>query len=72
MILCKVHYNWNKHWERFLFIGLENVEEVIIFEKAHCSIGDVKVRTSDALDESGEKSLQQRLVLSELLALDDL
>lgn len=63
MILGKVYDNWNKHWESFLFVSLQDIQEIVIFKEAHCSVCNLKMNTSNALNNSLEKSWNQMLNL---------
>jgi len=72
MVLCKVHDDWHQHWESLLFIGLQNVQEIIILEEAHGSIGNLEMDTADASDDSLEKSWDKVLNFVDLTDLEDL
>lgn len=63
VIICEIHNDWDKHWECFIFIGLEDVEEVVILEEAHGSVCDLKMNTTNASDDSFEKLWNQVLNL---------
>ena len=72
VVLRQVHDNWNQHWERFLLVGLQNVEEVIILEKAHSSVSHLQMDATNALDDSLEQLWNQRLNLVDLAYLEHL
>ena len=55
VILSKIDNDWNKHWECLLLVSLQDVQEVIILKEAHCSVSNLKVDTSNALNDSLEK-----------------
>ena len=55
MVFSEVNDDWNQHWESFLFVVLENVKEIVILEEAHSSIGNLKMDTTNALNDSLEK-----------------
>jgi len=41
VVVSKMDDNWNQHWECFFFVVLEDVQEVVIFKEAHCSISNL-------------------------------
>ena len=55
MVFSEVNDDWNQHWESFLFVVLKDIEEVVILEEAHSSIGNLKMDTTNALNDSLEK-----------------
>ena len=55
MVFSEVNDDWNKHWESFLFVVLKDIEEVVILEEAHSSIGNLKMDTTNTLNDSLEK-----------------
>lgn len=55
MVFSKVNNNWNQHWECLFLVVLEYIKEVIILEEAHSSIGNLKMDTTNALNNSLEK-----------------
>ena len=55
MVFGKVNNNWNQHWECLFLVVLEYIKEVIILEEAHSSIGNLKMDTSNTLNNSLEK-----------------
>ena len=59
VVLCKVHYDWNEHWEGLIFIGFKYVQEVVVFEEAHSSVSNLQVDTSNALDNALRKALMK-------------
>jgi hypothetical protein len=59
VILGQVNDNWHKHWERFLLIGLQDVEEVIVLKEAHGSISNLQVDTTNAFYNSLEELWDQ-------------
>ena len=54
VIVSQIDYNWYQHWESLIFIGLQDIKEVIVLEEAHGSISDLQVDTTDALDNALE------------------
>ena len=48
MVVSEVNYHWNQHWESLFFVSFENVEEIVIFKEAHCSISNLQVNSSNA------------------------
>ncbi len=59
MVLSQVNDDWNKHWEGLLLVGLQDVQEVVILEEAHGSIGNLQVNTSNALHNSFKELVDQ-------------
>lgn len=55
MVFSEVNDDWNQHWESFLFVVLKDIEEVVILEEAHSSIGNLEMDTTNALNDSLEK-----------------
>ena len=55
MVFGEVDNDWNQHWESFLFVVLKYIKEVIVFEEAHSSIGNLKMDTTNAFNDSLEK-----------------
>ena len=72
MVLSKVHNYRNQHWECFFFVGLKNVEEVVILKETHGSISDLKMDTTNALDDSLEKLSDQSIDLVNFTDLKNL
>ena len=35
--------DWNQKWKSVGFIGFKDVQEIVVFEEAHCPVGDLKV-----------------------------
>ena len=54
MVICKIDNDWNQHGEGLVFIGLEDVEEVIILEETHGSISYLQMDATNASDDSLE------------------
>jgi hypothetical protein len=44
-------------------IGLQDIQEIIVFKEAHCSVGDLQVNATDALYDTLEKAVDQGLNL---------
>lgn len=63
VILSQINDDGNQHGERLLLICLQDVEEVVVLEEAHSSVGDLQVDTTDALDDSLEEARDQDLNL---------
>ena len=72
MVLGKVHDNWNEHWEGFLFVRLQDVQEVVILKETHSSVGNLQVITTNALHNALEEALDQRRNLLDLANLEHL
>ena len=60
-MLSKIHDNGDEHGEGLVLVGLQDVEEVIVLEEAHGTIGDLKMVSTngsdDALEEAGNQVL---------------
>lgn len=52
--LSHVDDNWDEEGEGVALVGLEDVEEIVILEEAHCPISDLKMQARDALHQSLE------------------
>jgi len=61
VILRQVNDNWHKHWEGLILVGLQDVEEVVVFEEAHGSISYLQMNATDAFHDSLEQFLDQML-----------
>jgi hypothetical protein len=61
VVISQVNDNWNQHWEGLVLIGFQNVQEVVVFKEAHCSISNLKMDSTDALDNSLEKLVDQMI-----------
>jgi hypothetical protein len=48
MVLRQVNDHGNEHWERLFLVGLQDVQEVIVFEEAHGPVGDLQVDATNA------------------------
>lgn len=59
VIVSKVDNNRDKHRESLILVGFEDVEEVIVFKEAHCSISNLQVNTTNTSNNSLEKLLNQ-------------
>jgi len=55
MVLCEVDDDRHKHWESFVFVSLENVQEVVIFKEAHRSVSNLEMDSTNALNNSLEE-----------------
>ena len=72
MIVSQVNNDRNKHWEGVFLVCLQNIQEVIVFEETHGSISNLKMDTSNALDNSFEKSRNQMFYFLHLTDFEDL
>ena len=54
MVLGKVHDDWHQHWEGLLLVGLKDVQEVVVLEEAHGSVGHLQLLAANTLDEKLE------------------
>lgn len=72
VIFGQVDNDWYKHWESLLLVGLQDVEEVVIFEEAHGSVSDLQVDAANALDDPLEQLRNQMLNFVDLAHLEHL
>ena len=72
MVFSQVDDDWNKHGERLLFVGLQNIEEVVILKEAHSSVSNLQMNTTDTLDNSLEKFWDQVLNFINFANFEDL
>ena len=63
VVFCKINYDGYKHRKGLFFVGFKNVEKVIIFKEAHCSVSNLQMDTPNALHDSLKKSRDQRFNL---------
>ena len=61
MVFCKMANDWYKHGESLILVGLQDVKEIVVLEKAHCSISNLQMDTSNASDDSLEKFWNEML-----------
>ena len=47
VIISQVHNDGNEHGEGLVLVGLQNVEEIVIFKEAHGSVGNLQVDTAN-------------------------
>ena len=59
VVFCQINDNRDKHWEGLVFVCLQNVEEIIIFEETHGTISNLQVNTTNTLNNSLEKFRDQ-------------
>lgn len=52
MVLRQVYDDWHEHGERLVLVSLQDVEEVVILEKAHGAIGNLQVISTNALHDT--------------------
>ena len=72
MVLSEVYDNWHEHRESFAFVGLEDVEEVVVLEEAHRSVCYLQVDAADTSDDAFEKSRYQHFDLFNLAYFEHL
>ena len=71
MVLSEVDDDRNQHWESFVLISLKDIQEVVVLKEAHGSISNLKMDTTDALDNPLEESWDQMFDLINLTDLKD-
>jgi len=62
----------NKEWEGIAFVSFENVQEIIILEKAHSSISHLKMQTRNAFNKPFENFGNIRLKFLHLTCFQNL
>ena len=72
MIIGKINNDGDKHWEGLFFVCLQNIQEIIIFEETHGSVSNLKMNTSNALDNSFEKPRNEVFNFVHLTDFEDL
>lgn len=63
MVLGQVYDDRDKHRERLVLVGLQDVEEVIVLEEAHSSVSYLQMDATNALHNSLEQLWNQVLNL---------
>jgi len=71
MVFGQVNDDWYEHWEGLLFVGLKDIQEVVVLEEAHGSVCNLEMDTSNALDDSLEEPWDQMIDLVDLTNLKD-
>ena len=56
VLISEFCYHRDKHGEGLVLVGLQNVQEVVVFEEAHCAVGYLQVDTADAAHNSLEEA----------------
>ena len=59
MVLSEVHDDRYQHGEGLLLIGLKDIQEVVVLEKAHGAVGYLEVDATNALDYAFEEFRNQ-------------
>ena len=72
MVFSEVDNDGNEHWEGFFLVGLQDVQEVIVFEEAHGSISNLQMDATNALDNSFEKLGNEMFNFVHLTDFEDL
>ena len=61
VILGQVNDDRYQHWERLVFVGFQDIQEVVVLKEAHGSVSDLQVDTANALDDSLEELVDQMI-----------
>lgn len=61
VIFSKVHNYGHQHGECFIFIGLEDVQEVVILKEAHGTVSHLQMDASNAFHDALEQARNQML-----------
>ena len=72
MVLSELNNNGYEDWEGFLFVRLENVEEIVILEEAHRAVSYLQVVSTDAFCNALEEAGNQWLNTLNLAHLNNL
>lgn len=72
MVVSQVHDHGHQHREGFVLVSLENVEEVVILEEAHCAVSNLQVNSPNTLHNSLEQFRNKRLDFLDLAYLEHL
>lgn len=54
VIISQVNDDGHEHRECLVFVRLQDIEEIIVLEEAHGSVGDLEMNTADTSDNSFE------------------
>jgi hypothetical protein len=63
MVLSQVNDDRDEHWEGLVFVGLQNIQEIIILEETHGSVSYLKMSAANASNNSLEKLGNQMIHL---------
>jgi hypothetical protein len=63
VVVSEVDDNGDEHGEGLRLVGLEDVEEVVVLEEAHGTIGYLQMDTADTSNDTLEKSLDEHFNL---------
>lgn len=55
MVVSEINNDRNQHWESFVLVSLQDVQEVVVFEEAHSSVSNLEVNSSYAPHNSFEE-----------------
>jgi len=72
VVLSEVYDYRNQHGEGLRLVGLEDVQEIVIFEEAHGAVSNLQVDTTDALYNALEQLRDQGFDLLDLADFEDL
>jgi hypothetical protein len=71
VIFSKINDDRNEHWESLLFVGLQDVQEVVVFKETHSTVCNLQMDATNALDYPLEKAGDQRLNLFDFANFKD-
>lgn len=72
VIVSKINNNRNQHGEGLIFVGLKNIQEVVVFKEAHSSISYLEMDATNAPNDSLKEFGNQMLNLVNLTDLKHL
>ena len=72
VIISQVNDDRHEHRECLVFVRLQDIEEIIVLEEAHGSVGHLQVISSNAFNNTLEKALNQRLDVFDFADLNNL
>jgi len=72
VVVSQVHDDWHQHGEGPVFVGLQDVQEVVVFKEAHRSVCHLQVNSANAFNNSLEKTGNQSVNLVDFTHLKHL
>jgi hypothetical protein len=72
VVFGEVNDDWHKHGEGLVLVSLQDIKEIVVLEEAHCSVGNLKVDTANAFDDSLEELVDHVANLLDFTHFEDL
>ena len=63
VVVGQVHDDWHQHGEGPVFVGLQDVQEVVVFKEAHGSVSHLQVNSANTFNNSLEQTGNQSVHL---------